>query len=240
MLMRGLSFVTAVCCLVFPCAAQWTLGAYLGGAHTQDSYLHLQRPSFATDLRFNGVSYRGESFQSPFYYGVRGGYFFRRHWGAEVEFTHLKVFANVNRPATISGTLVGAPINTVEPINTIVQGFSISHGVNLLLANAAFRQPLGESAGKPPRAMLEFRFGAGTTIPHAESIIEDHPDQHYQVGSPAIQLAGALEMRLWHRLYWSGEYKFTRVREQVGVYSGSVTSLLLSHHFVTGPVFHFR
>jgi hypothetical protein len=239
MLTRGAITGALLVCFTVPCAAQWTLGAYLGGAHTQDSYLRLQQPSLATDLRFSGVSYRGESFQSPFYYGVRGGYFFSRHFGAEVEFTHLKVFANVSRSTPVSGTLNGAAINTVEPINTVIQGFSISHGVNLLLANAVFREPLGQSGDKRPRAMVEFRFGAGTTIPHAESIIEENPDQHYQVGSPAIQLASALEIRLWHRLYWSGEYKFTRVREQVSVYSGTVTSLLLSHHLVTGPVFHF-
>jgi hypothetical protein len=36
-----------------------------------------------------------------------------------------------------------------------------------------------------------------------------------------------------------GEYKFTRVREQVDVNSGTATTLLESHHLVTGPAIHF-
>jgi hypothetical protein len=62
---------------------------------------------------------------------------------------------------------------------------------------------------------------------------------HYQVGSPVIQAAAGVEMRLWRTLYWTGEYKFTRTREQVNVFSGTARSLLESHHLVTGPVIHF-
>jgi hypothetical protein len=83
------------------------------------------------------------------------------------------------------------------------------------------------------------RFGAGATVPHAESTIEGQADEHYQTGSPAIQLAGGAEVRLWRKLYWMGEYKYTRTREEVNVFSGTASSLLQSHHIVTGPVVHF-
>ncbi len=229
-----------VCWASLPSAAQWTVGGYSGAAHTQNSDLAIEQTTLGTNLRFSNISYRGESFQPPLYYGARGGYFFRRRWGAEAEFTHLKVFANVNQPATVSGTLNGTAINFRQPINTIVQRFSISHGVNLLLANAVFRQELWRSDGeKPGPIILDLRFGAGSTIPHAESTIQGHADEHYQVGSPAIQAAGGIELRLWHRVYWTGEYKFTRIREKVNVISGTATSLLESHHIVTGPVIHF-
>jgi hypothetical protein len=36
-----------------------------------------------------------------------------------------------------------------------------------------------------------------------------------------------------------GEYKFTRTREQVDIFSGKIRELLASHHLVTGPVIHF-
>jgi lipid A oxidase len=240
-LILRLSFPLAlVLCLSARSAAQWTAGGYLGAAHTQNHALVIQQPSLNTDIRFNDVAYRGESFQPPLYYGVRGGYWLHRHWGAELEFIHLKVFANADQPAVATGTLNGATINARVPINTIVQRFSISHGVNLLVANAVLHQELGRANDESrTRAHVVLRLGVGATIPHAESTIQNAPDEHYQVGSPAIQLAASVEVRTWDRLYWMGEYKFTRARERVDVNSGTATTLLESHHLVTGPVIHF-
>jgi hypothetical protein len=155
-----------------PSAAQWEAAGYIGAAHTQNSDLLLRQPSLGTDLRFTNISYRGESFQSPLYYGVRGGYFFRLHWGAEVEFTHAKVFANVNQSAPISGTLNGLPVNVRQPVDTIVQRFSISHGVNLLLANVVFRQQLWRPPSNRARqvdtygALRSRRYGSSCRIDH--------------------------------------------------------------------------
>ena len=226
-------------CVSVPSFAQWEIAGYLGGAHTQNSNLILNQPSLGTNLRLGEISYRGESFQSPLYYGVRGGYCFRPHWGAEIEFTHLKVFANVSQPAAISGTVNGAAVNTRQPVDTIVQRFSISHGVNLLLANVVVRQQLWRPPSGLGRLLLAFRFGAGATIPHAETTMQGRADEHYQTGSPVIQLTGGVALKVWRKLYWMGEYKYTRVQEQVDVFSGTATSLLQSHHVVTGPVIHF-
>src|SRR5262249_38288387 len=127
-----------------------------------------------------------------------------------------------------------------QAVNTIVQRFSISHGVNLLLANAVLRHELGRAHQERfAPAYLGLRLGAGATIPHPESTIQGVADEHYQVGSPVLQLAGNIEMRIHHRLYWMGEYKFTRTEEQVSVNSGTATSVLKSNHLVTGPSIHF-
>lgn len=239
--MRRLGFLLAIVCwLNVRSPAQWTASGYIGEAHTQNHSLVVQQPALGTNIRFSDVANRGESFHPPLYYGVRSGYWFRRYWGAEIEFTHLKMFAKVDQPAIVTGILNGVPINSLVPINTIVQRFSISHGVNLLLANAVFHHELGRSdQERAPRAYIALRFGAGATIPHAESTIQNVTDEHYEVGSPAVQLAASLEVRTWNHLYWMGEYKFTRARAEVGVNSGTATTLLESHHLVTGPVLHF-
>jgi hypothetical protein len=222
------------------CTAQWVAGGYLGEAHTLNSGLAIRQPALGTDIHFHDISYRGESFQTPLYYGVRSGYFFRPKWGVEAEFTHLKVLANVNQTATVAGILNSTPIDAREPVNVIVQRFSISHGVNLLLANAVFRQELSHSNNeRTARAYVNLRLGAGATIPHAESTIQGRADEHYQVGSPALQFAGNIELRICKRWYWVGEYKFTRTREQVDVSSGTAKSLLQTHHVITGPSVHF-
>ncbi len=81
--------------------------------------------------------------------------------------------------------------------------------------------------------------GGGTTIPHAESTIEGQADEHYQTGNPAIQAAAGAELRILRHLYWMGEYKYTRTRQHVNVFSGIADTLLQTHHLVTGPVVHF-
>src|ERR1051326_7438621 len=240
MLKHLLSFLVASFYVSSPCAAQGTLGGYFGGAHTQASALDLWQPFNGNNLRFHKISYRGESFQPPLYYGLRAGYFFHEHWGVEAEFTHLKVFANVDQPVTITGVLNGSPISSNLPVSNIMQRFSLSHGVNLLMVNGVCRHPLTRAVGeKHPRCYATLRFGAGATIPHVESTIQNLTDEHYQAGRPAIQVGGGLDVRTWRRVYWMAEYKFPRVREQVDVKFGTVTTLLQSHHLVTGPVFHF-
>jgi hypothetical protein len=220
--------------------AQWQASAYIGAAHTGTSYLFLTQPTLGTILRFKPVGYRGESFRSPFYYGARIARDLSPHWAVEAELIHLKVFANVNRPSTVTGLLNGSPVDRAEPIDDIVQRFSISHGVNLILGNLLFRQPLLRSHSRRlPRLLLVLRLGAGTTRPHAESTIVGRANEHYQLGSPAAQFAAGVELNIFHRLYWAGEYKFTRTRQQVDVFQGKATSLLESHHVVTGPVIHF-
>jgi hypothetical protein len=237
---RLLALFAIAYCMNVLASAQWTAAAYIGAAHTQNTFLDLRQPLLGTDIRFHNIAYQGESFQPPLYYGLRTGYWFRRHWGVEAELTHLKVFARVEQTARVTGTLNGFAIDSQVPINSIVQRFSISHGVNLLLANVVFHHGIGRSREPAhPRAYAVLRFGAGTTIPHAESTIQNVVDEHYQVGGPAFQVAASVEARLWERLYWTGEYKFTRSREQVDVNSGTATTLLVSHHLATGPVIHF-
>ena len=191
-----------------PAWAEWHMSGYLGGAHTQNTFLRISQPAQRTNLRFSDVDYAGESFEFPLYYGVRGGYFFSRRIGLEAEFVHLKVFAQVNRVLPVEGELEGMAVSGLIPMSSIVSRFSISHGVNLLLGNVTLRQGFFRRPGdKLGRLLLLGRFGVGGTIPHPESVVLGMGDQHYEGGSPAIQLSGGLEVRLWRGLYWLSEYK---------------------------------
>ncbi len=221
-------------------SAESYVGGYIGAAHTQNSSLILNQPATASSIVFHAIQYEGNSFQSPLYYGFRGGQFFTRHFGVEAEFVHLKVFAKVDHTVQATGTLHGAPSNAPVVMNTIVQRFSISHGNNLLLANAVVRQDFLRSPDeKLGRLVLTARTGVGATLPHAESTIFGVADEHYQVGRLALQVAAGAEFRLWRHLYGMAEYKFTRNRQRVDVVGGTAESLLLSHHVVTGVEVHF-
>jgi len=74
-----------------PGLAQWHVDAYVGETHTQRTNLLLSQPSADTALIFRGVEFVGHSFTGPLYYGVRGGYFFPRHFGIDGEFMQLRL-----------------------------------------------------------------------------------------------------------------------------------------------------
>ncbi len=216
-----------------PLAAEWEAAAYVGAAHTLSSSLLLDQPALGNALRFRPVSYRGESFTPPLYYGYRAGWFPKRYLGFETELIHLKVFAETGRTAFGSGTLEGRPVNGPARIDTVVSRFSISHGVNLLRGIVVSRRDLAR------RLMLTARAGAGTSIPHVETTVLGQADEHYQIGSPAWQLAVGLEYRLWRGLHALGEYKFTHTREHVRLATGTAATLLETHHAVFGLAWHF-
>ncbi len=220
--------------------AEWSVAGYIGGAHTQASSLRLRQPVLGTDLTFKQVEFSGESLQSPLYYGVRGGYFLQRHFGLEVEFIHLKVFAGTARATRAQGTLRGTVIAADIPINSVIERFSISHGLNLLLANGVIRHDFMRGPEeKLGRLLLAARVGAGVTIPHGESTIEDISQEQYQVGRAAWQLAGGMEFGIWRGLHLLGEYKFTRTNERVDVHAGTIETPLNSHHIIAGVSWHF-
>ena len=210
-----------------PSLAGWRTAAYLGSAASHKSRLRIEQPARGTSLELRGVSWEGRSFEPSLYYGYRLGYFFGPV-GLEAEFIHQKIYARPDRLVQAQGTLHGRPVEGRVPMYTLVEQFSISHGLNMLLANLAWERRLAE------RTFLQLRLGAGPTIPHPESSIRGESRQGYELGRPAIQGAAALEFRLWRGLHALGEYKFTRSRQRVEVVAGRAETLVRSHHAVFG------
>jgi hypothetical protein len=131
---------------------EWTVAGYLGGARTGSSPLTISQPSLGNLLRFDAVHLEGRSLQGPLYYGFRGGYFLHRlKLGLEAEFIHLKVYADTTRQVQASGIRLGTPIDRIITLRDIVEQYSISHGVNLLLFNLA-----GRYSTAPEMAMIGF------------------------------------------------------------------------------------
>lgn len=220
----------------------WVVAAYLGGARTAASDLRVSQPPLDSDLTFEGVRLRSRSFDPPLYYGLRAGYFIPRapSLGLEAEFIHLKVFSDPGQRVRVAGRRGGAAVDAEMPLGEIVQQYSISHGVNLLLFNAALRRGLGRSDEAPGgRLVVSARAGAGPTLPHTESSVEGRRQEQYEVGRLGWQLAGGSELKLWGGLHALGEYKFTRTRQRGKVFSGEAESLLRTHHGVFGLSYHF-
>jgi hypothetical protein len=243
-----------VLCVVLNVSAQTNQGAsstdddggcvvavYLGGAHTAASDLTISQPTLGTNLTFQDVRLSSQSFSRPLYYGLRGGYFLRRFpfLGFEAEFIHLKAFADPQQQVRVTGFRHTLPINTELPLREIVQHYSISHGVNLLLFNVAARYRIKYAAHTQGRLVLTARAGLGPTLPHTESLIEGRAQEQYEIGRLAWQTSGGAEFRLWRGLYALGEYKFTRTRQRGKVAQGTAESLLRTSHGVLGVSYHF-
>jgi hypothetical protein len=220
----------------------WVVTAYVGRAHTASSALNISQPALGTNLTFEEISFQSKSFDPPLYYGFRGGYFIPRlpSLGIEAEFIHLKVFSNPQQRVRVSGLRHGASINRELLLGEIVQQYSISHGVNLLLFSVASRHGVKRNADAPDgRLILSGRIGIGPTLPHTESSVEGQRQEQYEMGRLGWQVAGGAEFKLWGRLYALGEYKFTRTRQRGKVFSGAAESLLRTHHGVFGLSYHF-
>lgn len=236
--------VLAACCVSANAQSasdnpRWVIGAYLGGARTGSSTLEISQPSLSNNLRFDKVRFSGRSFEGPLYYGLRTGYFFKRWLGVEAEFTHLKVFSDSGQQVHVSGTRRGSPIDRTIALGEIVQLYSISHGVNLLLINLAARRGFSRDGSGRPRLFVAGRAGVGPTIPHTESTIDGNKQEQYELGSIAFQFGGGAELRLAGALFLTGDYKFTRTRQNGKIFSGEAESLLTSNHGAFGLSYHF-
>ena len=214
----------------------WAVGAFIGGVTTHQNTLTLDQPHAGTRVSMDPVGYHSRSLNSPIYYGYRVTWFARRSFGVEGEFIHPKVFARTGDPVHATGTIGGEPIDATIPMNSILERFSISHGLNLLFLNAVFRKQLGRDAN--PRLLLTARGGAGATIPHAESEVKGRTQEQYEWGSPAFHAAVGGELRLVRVLFATMEYKFTTTNESVGVVDGTIQGRFSSHHLAVGVAWH--
>jgi lipid A oxidase len=237
-------FRLALLIVLWPAAAHadWIVSAFGGVAHTQSSTMELTLPPQGTQLTLTGVDYRGQSFQSPQYYGLRGTWIPKgRPWlGFEGEWIHAKVYAEVEGNVHALGTLRGAAIDATVPLSSIVNRVSMSHGLNFILANVSARREFGPiDATGAHRLVGVVRAGAGPTLPHAESQIDNVYFEQYESGGLGVQVGGGVEFSVWRGLGALAEYKFTWASPNIEVAGGDATVPSRSHHFAFGVQYRF-
>jgi hypothetical protein len=236
--------ILAALVLGLPAAARadWMVGAFLGHAWTLSSTVTLALPAQQTSVELSGVEYRGESFRSPQYYGLRGAWIpsARRWISIEGEWIHAKVFSETSRSVHAQGTLRGVPIDADITMRSFVQRLAMSHGMNFLLANVALRREVGPVDAQGARRLVAIvRAGAGPMLPHAESTIDQIGRDQYETGGLGMQVGGGLEFSIWKGLGALGEYKFTRAKPEIDVSGGQATIPATSHHLVFGVSYGF-
>jgi hypothetical protein len=222
--------------------ADWIASAFFGDVWTRSSTVTLSLPERQTAVEIAGVDYRGESFRSPQYYGYRVTWIPETHsWiGVEAEVIHAKVFAEGDRLVRFTGTLNGADIDAELPLSSVVQRLAMSHGLNFIFANVVLRRELGPvGATGTRRFSIVARVGAGPTVPHAETTVENVNRDQYEGGGLGVQVAGGFEAMVWKGLAILAEYKFTSATPDLELDGGTITVPARSHHVVGGLAYRF-
>jgi len=229
-------------CLVCPRAAdaQWYVAGYLGANQTLPAPVTIDQPVAGTALQFDDVTFEGRPFESPQYYGVRGGRLFgaKRRFGVEFEWFHPKVYAETKQPVHITGRYAGATIDTTAPMDTIVQRYSMSHGMNFMLVNAVMRMPVSDASdGFASRVAISGRAGAGPMLPHGESQVAGEVVEQYEIAGVGYQLAGGADVRLVGSLSATVEYKFGHASPEITIDRGTGHTTANLHQIAFGLAF---
>jgi len=242
---RGASFrpgrwvQVAVCLAGLACwpsaaAAQWYIGTFTGGNVTHAATVILDQPGRDRLLEFENVHFAARPLESPQYYGARLGYFFDAgRFGLELEFLHVKVIGLTDRLVTVTGREAGVPVNAQMRMDAIIQRHAMTHGLNFLMANVAWRRALGGTSGSAP-VTLVLRAGAGPVVPGVDSVVDHVSVQEYQYAGLGGQLAAGLDIRLRGPLSATVEYKFTGTRPIIDLACGTSRMTALTHHVAAG------
>jgi len=242
-LLRALLGVALLAAAASPAGAEGFIDLYVGKSFTQPSDLKIRQPSLQSDFSFAGVSFEDRSFEAPLYYGGRGGYFLESvpWFGLALEFFHFKMFAEADESRRVDGVAGGVPLGGKVPVETQVQRFDISHGVNYVTADAIFRYTLIEDPQQSPSGRLQIYagIGLGPVITHAENTVaklKGHAG--YEVAGLGAQAFAGIRGLVWKYFGLFAEYKFTHSSLNVGIASGRGRVDEMSHHIIGGLTIH--
>jgi len=219
----GLHVVVLVLFSAGTAPAQLAVSLYGGFAHTVDTDVGLVQAG-GTDLTLGGAAWTSESLVSPPYYGLRLSYWFggAAHWGLAVDFTHAKMYAQLDKTVSVSGNRGGVPVNSTERLADTFDALSFSHGHNLLTLNGMYRWfPRGErDATFLGRLQVYGGLGLGIAIPHVETDIDGVVTGEYQLSGPALEALGGLTVGVVRHVSLFGEYQLNYARLEAGLTDG--------------------
>jgi len=217
-----------------PAAAQWYVAGYLGANATRPATVSIEVPASNVAIDFHDVEFAARPFESPQYYGWRVGGLFgaRRRFGVEAEFIHLKVIGKTGAAYSTSGTAGTSSFVPGQPMRSLVERYSMTHGLNFLVVNVVARRELAEG-----RAAFVVRGGGGPTIPHTETTVLGQAVDQYEFAGLGWHAAAGLDVRLRGRWSLVGEYEFTYARPEITVSGGHGRTTAATHHVAVGLAF---
>lgn len=217
------------------------IAIYGGTAQTHSSDVRFRASIAGTDITYRGVDWRTEAFSDPYYYGLRYTHYFDE-WpqlGISIDFTHNKIYANVDGVYDASGFRNGVPVTAAERMSTTFEDVAMSHGLNTLTVGPVYRMFLCEDDCGLSRVQPYVGVGIGVARPHAEVALTGLlRDEGYRWGGAVYQAQVGVNVRLLEHLSIFGEFKVTCVPNiDVDIAGGVLKTRAISHHFLVGPAF---
>jgi lipid A oxidase len=213
--------------------------AFTGKSFTQRSDLNVRQAALGSDFTVDDVGFDDKSFELPPYYGFRAGYYLESHpWlGFGLEFFHFKILADVHESRHLAGLHQGTVVDSVVPMDSVVQRFDVSHGVNYIMANGYLRHGFLAEQERFPHGRIQMYGGGGVgpVIGHPENQIDGVENkQEYELAGPGGQLFVGAKLLVCRFGGLFAEYKYTLSHLDVHVHRGTANLDERSHHVVFG------
>ena len=223
--------------------AEMFVSTYLGAASTRDSDVELNRPN-GTRLTFDDVSWDDNSFSSPLYYGLRIGYWFqnRPNWVVAIDFTHAKMYGELDKTVNVSGTRNGVPVSGPERLADTFEVLDFSHGHNLLTLNGMHRWTglVASNQDFLNRLQPYVLAGVGIAYPHVEVTVQGDKTFEYQTTGPVAQAGAGLDVDITGWLSVFAEYRLSYAQIEADlVGGGTLKTEPWTHHFTFGATVSF-
>lgn len=225
MLKSFLPAAVAVAAVSTPAAAEFELSLYMGVQSVSESTLSGTLPGGGAVSR--DMSWRGNSLDSPFYYGGRAMWWTRTDLGFGLEGTHAKAYASGGDKAALG-----------------VDRLELSDGHNIITANVMKRWP--DIIGTP-RVTPYLGAGVGVAIPHVDIRVSGASSRTYgyEMTGPALRGIAGMKYDLNENWALFGEYQITWSDNDMSVdpdpaqTSGKFKTDILTHALNIGVSYSF-
>lgn len=218
----GVAAGLAVTLAPLDAGAEWRLGAIGGDTEMRDTGLMLQ-----------GLSVEDNSFESPFYYGLR-----LTHWfdhaplGVMLDFSNAKAAAGPDDRVEASGIRAGTGISGAEPAVDAFPALQLPRSPDMLTLNGLYRPQSWDWID--PYAGL----GLGIAIPQVAVGASGFQTSEYQVAGPAAQGLAGLNFQLYGRFSVFAEYKLSYAEVEANLAGGGALDVEpWTNQFIAGVSF---
>jgi hypothetical protein len=178
--------------LEFSATAEETIGFfggewYVSWGYNRDYYadadIHVSQPSLGNDFTIHQVKANdynqwddAQIFMRDFsvpQFNLRVGHFFNQEqdWGIEFSLDHTKFSSTVGQAAHVTGTMNGAPIDTVQTLDANTFRYDLHNGVNHIMFNLVKRYSLLGQLNRTFNLSLMLKGGLGIVLPHADNTV---------------------------------------------------------------------
>jgi lipid A oxidase len=165
----------------------------------------------ASELTFHAVSWNTKPFEMPPYYGARVTHWLDRspEWGLAFDFTHAKMYSELNDQVYVTGRRSGSPVNGSERLGDTFSTLEFTDGNNLFTLNAMHRwHPFRNDRFSRFRDTSLYA-GAGVAMPHVEVVAASTRTIEFQFAGPVAQGMLGVSIPINKRFVFLTEYRLT-------------------------------